>query len=437
MGITLTQLTNSISKVKDYVVNKTNKISIAQKTVNSNLDYAIAKMSKTKESGITVGFVVPFDTIHISNNVNFNTINYSFHLQEGKTYEIESFVRHGNAKSHIYYGIYDKTNDKFIQNIVGVSETTDNSWDVSTPTKAIITTTEDIDIQIKITSVGGLTNGQLQSTASYFKIQEIGRNIVIDPLEYVNKNQGIEDTPVGHIISYMGIITPKHYLPCDGIECNIADYPYLAQHIIDNYGSVNYFGGDGINTFATPIIENDILQYIKYEPTYYMTSKNTNYLQPSLYSEKERIIGSWIDGKPLYQKVIKTTSSFELTTKWYKWYNASELNIDFLVHGYFGRNDNEYPDSMNDVSLYYNVAEQYIHLLRASGNLQCPNGCIVVIEYTKTTDAENSFTTNMIKDYIVSGNNYTTPSYGNNSNTYTNEEVSTVVNKIFNLEVKS
>ncbi len=89
-----------------------------------------------------------------------------------------------------------------------------------------------------------------------FKITDIigvkDRSIVIDPLEYVNSSSGIEDTPVGHIISFMGNTAPKHYLACDGAEYNITDYPHLTQHFIDQFGTANYFGGDGTTTFAVP-----------------------------------------------------------------------------------------------------------------------------------------------------------------------------------------
>lgn len=79
-------------------------------------------------------------------------------------------------------------------------------------------------------------------------------------LEYINTTQGIEDSPVGHIIAHMGNSAPTHYLICDGTEYNIADYPYLAQHFIDEFGSVNYFGGDGTTTFAVPDLRGEFLR---------------------------------------------------------------------------------------------------------------------------------------------------------------------------------
>ena len=39
----------------------------------------------------------------------------------------------------------------------------------------------------------------------------------------------------------------------DGSTYNIEDYRYLAEAIKKVYGKYNYFGGDGVNTFAVPI----------------------------------------------------------------------------------------------------------------------------------------------------------------------------------------
>ncbi len=83
---------------------------------------------------------------------------------------------------------------------------------------------------------------------------------VINPVEHVNQKYGIEDTPVGHIISHMGTKAPKHYLACDGAEYLIADYPRLAQHFANDFGSVNFFGGDGETTFTVPDLRGEFLR---------------------------------------------------------------------------------------------------------------------------------------------------------------------------------
>ncbi len=85
-------------------------------------------------------------------------------------------------------------------------------------------------------------------------------NTTIDPVEYVNTDKGIEDSPVGHILSQMGKVAPKHYLICDGATYNIVDYPHLSQYIKDQFGTFNYFGGNGITTFTVPDLRNEFLR---------------------------------------------------------------------------------------------------------------------------------------------------------------------------------
>lgn len=69
-----------------------------------------------------------------------------------------------------------------------------------------------------------------------------------------------DGTPIGTVISYMGTKVPKHYLSCDGTVFNIADYPALSEQIKDEFGTVDYFGGDGTETFAVPDLRNEFLR---------------------------------------------------------------------------------------------------------------------------------------------------------------------------------
>ena len=81
-----------------------------------------------------------------------------------------------------------------------------------------------------------------------------------DTLQLLTNNVGVEDTPVGHIMAYLGTVPPKHYLVCDGSVYNIVDYPALSSHILEQFGAVNYFGGDGETTFAVPDLRNEFLR---------------------------------------------------------------------------------------------------------------------------------------------------------------------------------
>ena len=73
-------------------------------------------------------------------------------------------------------------------------------------------------------------------------------------------SNGGDTTPVGNIISFMGTIAPDGYLTCDGAVLNVADYSRLASHFETQFGSKNYFGGDGTTTFAVPDLRNEFLR---------------------------------------------------------------------------------------------------------------------------------------------------------------------------------
>ena len=66
--------------------------------------------------------------------------------------------------------------------------------------------------------------------------------------------------PIGHILAYIGITAPENYLICDGADYVIADYPKLSEHIKMQFKRVNYFGGDGIDTFAIPDLRGEFLR---------------------------------------------------------------------------------------------------------------------------------------------------------------------------------
>ena len=88
-------------------------------------------------------------------------------------------------------------------------------------------------------------------------IQDVNGQIITPNLLGIN---GGGDTPVGHILSYMGVTAPEHYLVCDGAVYNISDYPELANHFEREFGSSNFFGGDGTTTFAVPDLRGEFLR---------------------------------------------------------------------------------------------------------------------------------------------------------------------------------
>ena len=270
MGITLTQLINTVEKMKRYTDNIIPKISPEsdnaiqtkddglfvedkqpqidiintkldpirryQRYVNTELDYGVFEVT---DMTINATRPVVFSYV-VDGNMDISE-NGFIKLKSGKTY-----IFHINLYA-VPYNVAIYLVDRSL-NIINQKGTSAN-------TSFIYKAEEDIEVSITTTN-----SQDIHTEWGYVNVQEINRNIIIDPLEYVNTTQGIEDMPVGNIISHLGITAPKHYLICDGSEYNIVDYPYLVQHIEDNFGSVNYFGGDGIFTFCVPDLNEKYLK---------------------------------------------------------------------------------------------------------------------------------------------------------------------------------
>lgn len=66
--------------------------------------------------------------------------------------------------------------------------------------------------------------------------------------------------PIGTVIAFMGNVAPTNYLPCDGKIYSIHIYNQLANFIHLQFGSYDYFGGDGIDTFAVPDLRGEFLR---------------------------------------------------------------------------------------------------------------------------------------------------------------------------------
>ena len=77
---------------------------------------------------------------------------------------------------------------------------------------------------------------------------------------YLNGSAHAGFTPVGTVISVMGKQAPLNYLVCDGTVYNIKDYPELAAYFAGQFEVSNFFGGDGVTTFAIPDLRGEFLR---------------------------------------------------------------------------------------------------------------------------------------------------------------------------------
>lgn len=289
-------------------------------------------------------------------------------------------------------------------------------------------------------------------------------------------------TPIGTIIAVMGKTSPQNYLACQGQSVNIADFPELADYFEAQFGSKNYFGGDGATTFAVPDLRgeflrgtgnnshvsgdngsdvgvhqapsevpasmwidstnkvaypkvsvssspdnplngvnvtsrtnavglkvngevgltNQTLRYYAVRPTntsvlYCIAAKDIYVDARYDYSLKEKVVGTWIDGKPLYQRTYKTALP-EITDGTQRLTNIdiSDIPYDFIrVVGGVAKTESTFT-SINDAWTVDGVT----YFLRSQ--VYTPNNIIqvisnraffsnaeawVTIRYTKTTDS--------------------------------------------------
>ena len=118
------------------------------------------------------------------------------------------------------------------------------AWFKDNKTIYIKDITISVDTKYSITSIQGIKK----------------ETITIDPINYLDTKQGIQDTPVGHIMSIMGNNAPEHYLKCDGTIYNKDDYPHLWEYFKKEFGTPNKFGGNGTTTFAVPDLKGEFLR---------------------------------------------------------------------------------------------------------------------------------------------------------------------------------
>lgn len=134
-----------------------------------------------------------------------------------------------------------------------------------------------------------------------------------------------------------------------------------------------------------------------------ITGGNDDRFQPVIYSEEEREIGVWLDGKPLYQKTLVIAGT-SLTAGRSNTINHGISNVDYiqLVNGTytFGDGGDKLPlpfadnykpvtesavviEAINSSAIRIGVGSNY------SGSVS-PNTVWVTVQYTKTTDTAGS-----------------------------------------------
>lgn len=194
--------------------------------------------------------------------------------------------------------------------------------------------------------------------------------------------------PIGTVISYMGVTAPQDYLACDGSTYNISAYSDLADFFESQFGSKNYFGGDGVTTFGVPTLTGAPTNAI-----YCIKAVNAG----DIYSTNERVVGTWIDGKPLYQKTVDmgaipsgAQNGYNMTT--------GLTNVDtYFVVNHFSQNGCQLPyitgtgeHGSNVAGFWYmdSTSKTPKYQLYTSSDRSGFGHLYATLRYTKTTDQE-------------------------------------------------
>lgn len=115
-----------------------------------------------------------------------------------------------------------------------------------------------------------------------------------------------------------------------------------------------------------------------------VTGGNDDRFQPIIYSEEEREIGVWTDGRPLYQKTFLLSTAIYL--KQYEWINTGCTipNADQIISSQFGAGASEI-SAIADVRPTESYAVYAMNMRNTSVSLSK-----FTIQYTKTTDTPGS-----------------------------------------------
>ena len=130
----------------------------------------------------------------------------------------------------------------------------------------------------------------------------------------------------------------------------------------------------------------------------YLSAENLNQLQTNIenaiqtseiYSTEEQVIGTWIDGKPLYRKVVQFTIGAINTDNQHSLGIAAETIVDWK--GYFKNSSNQYwaidnvyidGGGAHGIWVFVDTANGILH---EQHNYSYPTGkqATFIIEYTK------------------------------------------------------
>lgn len=175
------------------------------------------------------------------------------------------------------------------------------------------------------------------------------------------------------------------------IKSDETDIEYIADAIIlrndgifiPQYGSVSPFiGTRGLWVYTTQLqnaIQGIILKYTKTTDSALTTIE----VSPTHYSTDEQVVGTWIDGKPLYQKTITGNASFPALT----WNTVAFLPENIIIlEGTAVWNYNSFNAQIIACDWFYSTSDNSLQIFNTRNNSYVASPSSFTIRYVKPTD---------------------------------------------------
>lgn len=173
----------TISSMKSYLaVNEISRtymldpMDILDKTYNN---YGYFTMS-TNQTAVLNNYI-QFNTVKESKALTINP-DYTVSLEKGRTYKITTAVYTGGVTGYTQMAIYNNSSNTQISQFFAATSLNFNTADTGlTGITCIYKATSNCNVGVKITQISG--SQIINSVATYLIIEEIGRTIVVDPMD--------------------------------------------------------------------------------------------------------------------------------------------------------------------------------------------------------------------------------------------------------------
>lgn len=204
-----------------------------------------------------------------------------------------------------------------------------------------------------------------------------------------NKSGRVKVIAVANIYGASGARDHYHFISKNGVNqaSNVIYNSYSG--ILTNIDVLNVVAGDLISTRAHSSVAGSgytqrsqlLCEYIE---DYYITQAIS---ESNTYSTDEIVVGRWIDGKPIYRKVIVATTVSGANT-----INTGISNIDRMIK--WEGSTKQANTNVGGLSYYISTADQSIcyyaggsnQFIIRTGSSYGFGQTVIICEYTKTTD---------------------------------------------------